>query len=486
MQKPPVTIGLEQQLESYFDELLFTLDGPIDELPASEWAQFDCAQSGWEQSDFLDRVIEIDRSINSLMAARAMAIEDARRDNEPRTTESKLGSALGSATMARRAFNSELAAALNLSATAAENLIGNSRILVESLPATLNALQSGQISYRHAQIMIDHTASLDQSDALAVESSVLTKFGASQVPPAAKFDRAVRAARERLNPESIEARVERARDDRHVILEPDRDGMAWLSARLPAAHAHAIFDRLTKSALARHDADDTRTLAQRRADDLVAVLLAQSDAVVSNLRPDDSDTEAFVRWFRGITPTVIVTVPVLTLLGRGDGTDNGKSTGTRTRTGTGTGTGNQLATLDGTIPIDPITARALAGRAKSFIRVLTHPETGAVLSVGRKRYKVPKDLRVWLQIRDGTCRAVGCNRPSRRCDIDHTTEWRHGGQTAHDNLAHLCRRHHVEKSETNWNVHQAPDGSGVLTWTSPAGRTYVTYPETVIDAASAM
>jgi hypothetical protein len=55
------------------------------------------------------------------------------------------------------------------------------------------------------------------------------------------------------------------------------------------------------------------------------------------------------------------------------------------------------ATLDGYGPIDPVTARTLAGHAPSFIRLLTHPETGAVLSVGRDNYRVPQDLKNWLR-----------------------------------------------------------------------------------------
>jgi hypothetical protein len=167
-----------------------------------------------------------------------------------------------------------------------------------------------------------------------------------------------------------------------------------------------------------------------------------------------------------------VTVPALSLLDRSD----------------------EPVTLEGYGPIDLETARILAARAPSFVRVLTHPETGAVLSVGRKRYKVPKDLRMWLRVRDGTCRFVGCGRRAERCDVDHTKERQHGGLTEHRNLAHLCRKHHTEKgasagasagagvgaSADAWTVVQSPDGSGVLTWTSPRGHTYETRPESEI------
>ena len=164
--------------------------------------------------------------------------------------------------------------------------------------------------------------------------------------------------------------------------------------------------------------------------------------------PSDADR------YRGIRPTVVVTVPALTLLGRSD----------------------EVATLEGYGPIDSETARILAGGATSFIRLLTHPETGVALSIGRRRYAVPHDLRTWLRVRDGTCRFIGCGRSAAHCDIDHTREWQHGGTTDHENLAHLCRRHHRLKGETAWSVTQL--GGGALRWTSPGGRSYDSAPET--------
>lgn len=157
-----------------------------------------------------------------------------------------------------------------------------------------------------------------------------------------------------------------------------------------------------------------------------------------------------------------MTVPVMTLLGRSE----------------------EPGHLEGYGPIDAETARDLAARAPSFRRLLTHPETGVVLSVGRQSYAVPADLRSWLRIRDETCRFPGCNRRAERCDIDHITPWQMGGTTDHRNLIHLCRHHHRVKHETAWSVSPSAPlrstdlfaRSGDVTWTSPAGRTYVDHP----------
>jgi len=138
---------------------------------------------------------------------------------------------------------------------------------------------------------------------------------------------------------------------------------------------------------------------------------------------------------RGLRATVFVTVPVLTLLDH---------------------------------------ARRLAAHAPSFVRLLTHPETGTVLSVGRDRHAVPRDLRLWLRIRDETCRFPGCSRAAASSDIDHTVDWQHQGATRHDNLAHVCEAHHQLKHHTDWRVSQA--GGGTLEWRAPSGKRYRTEP----------
>jgi len=156
---------------------------------------------------------------------------------------------------------------------------------------------------------------------------------------------------------------------------------------------------------------------------------------------------------------VLVTVPVLTLLGSSE----------------------EPANLEGYGPIDAETARWLAARAPSFMRLLTHPETGVVLSLGRTRYAVPRDLRTWLRVRDGTCRFPGCSRAARVCEVDHTDDWQFGGETRHDNLAHLCKSHHHLKHHTGWVVEQR--GGGVLEWTSPLGKKYLVDPDIEIRAS---
>lgn len=111
------------------------------------------------------------------------------------------------------------------------------------------------------------------------------------------------------------------------------------------------------------------------------------------------------------------------------------------------------------------------------MRVLTHPETGMVLSVGRERYRPPPELRRLVRWRAERCMAPGCGIPAARCEIDHTVAWEHGGTTELSNLAPLCKGHHTIKHHGRWRVHQIADSGGALEWTSPTGRHYRVDPE---------
>ena len=145
-------------------------------------------------------------------------------------------------------------------------------------------------------------------------------------------------------------------------------------------------------------------------------------------------------------PSVIVTIPALTLLGADDAP----------------------ATLDGYGPIDLDTARRLAGAATSWIRVLTHPVTGVPIALDRTTYRVPTALRRWLGVTSPTCAFPGCGRSARDCDLDHLHAWSEGGATDDDNLDPECRHHHRMRHETRWAASRDPD-TGDLAWTTPLG-----------------
>ena len=431
------------------------------------------------RAEMIDGIVGLERMIAGLQSARAQLVDQARQWSEITyvATEPTDPTAWDSSTIARKEYESELACALHIPERSAQSLIGESKMLVHDLPATLDALRQGDISYRHSQKLLNQATSIPAEAREAFEAEVLPFAKKLTVP---RFDSRARKVREKLHPESISTRHHVAIGDRNVQYFSEHDGMASLLAFLPAAEALAIDQRLTDTATALQGPSEPRTFTQLRADLFAAWLLTGFDpaaapgiapavphhqpvgepgvqeaaAEPTGPAPTVSDPIAALR---GIKPTVIVTVPVLTLLGKSD----------------------EPAQLEGFGPIDPDTARILAAGASSVIRILTDPEEGTVLSVSRKRYRVPSDLKTWLRVRDGTCRFPGCGRKAKNCDADHTDDWQFGGETSFDNLAMLCPKHHKLKHNTAWKMEQL--GGGVIRWTSPDGKIYDTDPETELS-----
>jgi hypothetical protein len=88
-------------------------------------------------------------------------------------------------------------------------------------------------------------------------------------------------------------------------------------------------------------------------------------------------------------------------------------------------------------------------------------------------YRPPESLQHLIRVRHRNCAFPGCGRPACRCDLDHTAPYHLGGRTCECNLAPLCRRHHEAKQAHGWRLEQPRPG--VLTWTTPSGRTYTTH-----------
>jgi hypothetical protein len=342
----------------------------------------------------------------------------------------------------------EIGCALRVPERTAHLLLQHSSLLAERFPATFSALEEGSISWRHAVTLVEECAGIPDFALTAFEAQLLPIAQDTTVTRLAYRARRLRAV---LHPESIGDRTRTAESRRRVEYQPDDDGMAWLNIYLPAEKALGIDARLTMLGRALQCPGETRTIAQLRTDVLTDLLTHSCAAGVFDSSPSAAGGEGL----GGIHAQVNVTVPVLTLLGVDDAP----------------------ADLEGYGPIAPELARRLAAHAPSFTRLLTHPETGAVLSVGRDSYAVPASLKKWLRVRDRTCRHPGCNRSAASTELDHTVPWSRGGTTAYNNLSNLCRRHHMLKSEGLWHYEQHEPG--VITATSLAGRRYRTLPEPV-------
>lgn len=415
----------------------------------------------------IDDMLEAERKLNQAYAERARAIDTIRLRTEDavRRFEPERAEGWDVQTLMARQVRSEVAAALRISEPAAGNLIAHASSFVHHLPSTLTALETGEISYKHASVFAEEAWNLPVESWREFEETLLVD-ATTMSPP--QFARKARKVRETTHPESIAVRRSAALSDRAVTLTPARDGMAYLTLYLAAEDAIAIHRRMTNLARSQQEPDEERTLTQLRVDTATHLLTCGEVPIDSSPAGDDhpsetvADDPATTRTIpaphgglgRGIRATVFVTVPVLTLLGHDD----------------------EPAQLDGYGPIDMQTALRLVGTAPNMIRLLTHPETGTVLSVGRTRHTIPNDLRLFVQVRDGTCRASGCSNPADDCEIDHVIEWQFGGATEAGNLTSLCKSHHRLKSNTDWT----PDLNAVgdITWTAPSGKKYTTRPAT--------
>ncbi|MFU8945258.1 DUF222 domain-containing protein [Mycetocola zhadangensis] len=465
----------------------------------AEVEKLEARQAAWKV-EFIDRA-------RTLAVANEEGVSPSVR---PKTVEER-------ADLALRSFTAELACTLRISERTASGLIEDSAALMHRLPLTLTALREGEISYRHAQQLVDQTSTLSDEAAAELEERALPFAKTMTV---ARFRQKTRMLRERLQPESAVQRCVSSVRDRRVEIVPAADGMAWISLFTTAPIAEAIFDTVRAQSMRLRSPSEPRSLAQLDADVLVGGVFesftgefstpdptgtrvfgtglgttrydtepatdedvpvisgsafgtfAQSDTAAASTdragHAEDTERGARravyrirctgpgadpVQSFRKIVPTVMVTVPVLTLLGKSV----------------------VPAILDGYGPIDPETARDLASQAPEFSRLLTHPETGVALSLGHTRYKPSAAMRRFLRYRDGYCRFPGCSRKAVSCDVDHTDPYESGGDTDVNNLASLCPKHHRVKHETDWEVEQL--GDGVLKWTSPQGRVYLTHPE---------
>ena len=154
----------------------------------------------------------------------------------------------------------------------------------------------------------------------------------------------------------------------------------------------------------------------------------------------------------------------------GPGSDTSPAAARRDRPGTDCGTSPAGAPRDGPRPGEPSRPRTrapegtwtfsltlLAGESCDHVR-----ETAA--------YRPTPALRHLMEIRYATCTYPGCRRPAMRCDADHTVAYHRGGRTCLCNIAPLCRAHHQAKQAHGWHLRQLQPG--VLTWTTPSGRTY--------------
>ena len=349
----------------------------------------------------------------------------------------------------------EVSAALNLSPMGSSHLVGAAEDLDERLPKVAALLAEGRTDWRTVQLIVTRTRLVHAELIGRLDTSLATRIGRWNCWSRRRIINAVDAAVRAIDPGAAKQRRVAAHDDRQITVTTHEDGMAHLRGTLAAGAARAFDKRLSQLATSVCP-KDPRSLAQRRADALLALTEGRHLACACD-RPQCPAREVDAApTGTGVRTVINVIATQATVAGHSD----------------------QPGYLEGYGVIDADQVREMAKTASS--RMITPP---AVSPAEALRYQPSAALERWVRCRDVTCRFPGCDRPAGICDLDHTIPFNHadpesGGLTVAWNLACYCREHHRLKTFlgglSGWQDVQLRDGT--IVWTSPTRRVYRTTP----------
>jgi hypothetical protein len=111
-----------------------------------------------------------------------------------------------------------------------------------------------------------------------------------------------------------------------------------------------------------------------------------------------------------------------------------------------------------------------------YRRLITDPTDHTLIGRDPRRRRFDGPLNGFVRARDRhRCRQPGCD--CRIGDIDHITDYAHGGPTTSTNGQGLCKRSHTFKHLPGWKV--TTRGRDTI-WRTPTGHTYTSTTPTVL------
>ena len=396
-----------------------------------------------------------------------------------------------------RSMVAEFATAAHLSTGTMEFAFADALALSTALPRVREAFHTGSLSSGHVREIARASAVVAEAirnRVVAPETMALFETAVlvvAEAETAARTRVHARRVASALVGETITERHRRAADERCVTVRSVDDGLAVLTAILPEWAAVAIADRLnqlTRTVIRGRDAGGATPPPTPTHDDLLTAqnvatdhscdvprsgtTISSADGGTFALDPEaeslPADTRTWSQVQADLLTDLLLTADPSAVEGEGLTGVRGRLQVTVAAT-TLAGLDDRPAELDGHGALHPDIARALAGRDGGWTRLFLDPH-GQVIETDA--YSPTESMRRLLRARDQHCRFPGCRQPVHRCDIDHTWDHAKGGPTRVDNLAHLCRGHHVLKhpdipEPQRWTVRQRP--GGVLEWRSPLG-----------------
>ncbi len=312
----------------------------------------------------------------------------------------------------------EVAQALKLSSEGGKKYVGEAVELRYRLPRLWAATMAGDVEVWRARKIASFTITLCEDGAAYVDDRLA--FGAGKVS-FTQAEKLVAEALMRFDPERVEAERKAAAERRHAdvhVRDHGVDGLVRVDAVLDLADALDLEEALQQGAQALAEAGCEESLTVRRS--MALGELARGGEGLTFRRP------------------MVVHV-------HEDSPNVARCGNTRH-------------------PISVEQVREWCGVAT---KVTVKPVVDLAERIHVEAYEVPDRLDAQVALRDHTCVFPRCTLPAESCDSDHVRAYDEGGETASDNIAPLCRRHHRAKTHSRWR-YQVLD-LGVYLWISPNG-----------------
>ncbi|MFB1297345.1 DUF222 domain-containing protein [Mycobacterium sp. pW049] len=312
--------------------------------------------------------------------------------------------------------------------------LGMARALVEEMPHTMAALESGILSEYRALLVVRESACLSVQDRLTLDAELselaqgFHGWGNRRVAAEAK------AITARLDAAAVVERNNKAVKDRCVTTRPAPNGMVYVTFLMPLAQGIGMYAALKREA---DVCGDGRSRGQ-----------VMCDTAYERITGRGSTEPAEVHLNLVMADT--------TFSGRDD----------------------CPAVVPGYGPVPAAVARQLIGdaladeQAKATLRRLyRHPKSGQLVAMESAARIFPKGLAMFIGLRDQTCRTPYCNAEIRH--HDHATPDRDGGQTSALNGLGLCEACNYAKEAPGWKVNTRDgDGTHTAQFVTPTCATY--------------
>ncbi|NPC97765.1 HNH endonuclease signature motif containing protein [Nocardioides sp. zg-DK7169] len=329
----------------------------------------------------------------------------------------------------------ELGAALGMSTDGARGLVGDALELAHRLPRIWKRVRAGEVPAWKARRIAQLTTTLPLAGAEFVDrqlAGVVGKVGWAAI------GRLVEHARGTFDPEGAEKDRREAADGRRFDVHTDKAihaGVVHVEGVLDLADALDLDTAISHGAEELSALGSTESLDVRRS--MAAGELARRQ-LAFELRTEAGEGAASV-----VKPRQVVIHVHLS--------DAAVGTVEESRSSVSVEQVREWCTNPDTqVTIKPV------------IDLGEHHHTDA--------YAIPDRLAEQTRLAQSTCAFPWCERPARRCDLDHVVPHgggSTGGPTCSCNLAPLCRRHHRAKTHTSW-TYDKTDAATYL-WRSPHG-----------------